>query len=418
MRAKIALLSLLTITNLIALDIDEAVQKALESSHLINSKEYKIKSFKANTALLTSAYKPNLSLAYQYTNRDFENFMKKKKESLFNVSLDFNLFNGFYDKYSIKSQEDLTKSEQWLLQSSIADVKQQTKNSYLSLLQVLKVEEVQNEAVTLLQRQLKDSKSLLAQGLIPKSNYLKVKVELQNTKQEQLRAKSNVVDKKNILSSLLQLEVNLKELKESNITADLSTNFNQLLEQSLSNRSEIKYLEALKQSQKESIKAVNSIYYPKVGLSIDYNKYGDEFIPNNFSYGDLGSIDDEIVGTLNLSYDLYSGGRAKNQKMIYKYQILSIEEDIKKAKIDIKLQLQQALEQFKVTKGQIKVAKLTIEEAKEHYRMTNNRYKQQLDSATDLLDARFLLTSAKNSLTQAKYDHQKAIVNIERILGK
>ena len=153
-----------------------------------------------------------------------------------------------------------------------------------------------------------------------------------------------------------------------------------------------------------------------LSLPVDYNKYGDELIPDNFSYGDLGSIDDEIVGTLNLSYDLYSGGKVKNQKMIYKYQILSIEEDIKKTKIDIKLQLQQALEQFKVTKGQIEVAKLTIQEAKEHYRMTNNRYKQQLDSATDLLDARFLLTSAKNSLTQAKYDHQKAIVNIERIL--
>ena len=418
MRVKILLVSFVTMSNLLALNIDEAVQKALETSHLINAQEHKISGSKANEALLTSAYKPNLSLAYQYLNRDFENFMKKKEESFVNVSLDFNLFNGFYDKYSIKSQESLTQSQQWLLQSNIADLKQQTKISYLSLLQALKIKEVQDEAITLLESQLKDSKNLLTQGLIPKSKYLKVKVELQSTKQTQLRAISDVNNAKNTLTSLIQREINLQEIKESKINIDFETKFERLYQISLDKRSEIKYLESLKQAQKDSIEAVNSSYYPKVGIALDYNKYGDELIPDNFSYGDLGSMDDEVVATLNLSYELYSGGEAKNQKRIHKYQILSINEDIKNTKLDIKLQLQQALEQLRVSQGQIEVAKLSIEEAKEHYRMTNNRYKQQLDSTTDLLDARLLLTQAKNDLTLAEYDHQKAIVNIERILQK
>jgi len=418
MKAKIALLLLITVTNLLAHSIDEAVQKALEASHLVKAQKHKIGSAKANEALLSSAYKPNLSLAYQYTNRDFENFMKKKKESFFNISLDYNLFNGFYDKYSIKTQKHIITSEQWLLKSNIADIKQQTQNSYLSLLQAIQTKVVQEEAIALLKNQLKDSNNLLTQGLIAKSKYLKVKVALQSTKQALLRATSEVNNAKNALASLLHEDIDLQLLQESTKNDKFDTELKTLYATSLKRRSEIKYLETLKQSQEESIKAVNSIYYPKIGISLDYNKYGDEFIPDDFSYGELGSIDDELVGTLNISYDLYSGGKAKNQKMIHKYQILAINEDIQNIKLVIKLQLQQAIEKLKVTQGQIEVAKLSIDEAKEHYRMTNNRYKQQLDSTTDLLDARLLLTTAQNDLTLAQYEYQKAIVNIERILEK
>ncbi len=418
MKSKLLILSLLTISNIYALNMQEAVESALEKSHLLSSKQSKIEASRANEDLLFGAYKPNLSLGYQYSTRDFENFMKKKKESLFNVSLDYNLFNGFYDKYNLKSQESLTKSEEYLKDASIADLKQQTQNSYLSLLQALKVQKVQDEAVTLLTNQLKDSQNLYKQGIIAKSKYLKVKVELQSSRQDKLKADSDVIDMKNALSSMIHQNIVLSELQESNLMLSQTVNFEDSLKQSLDTRSELKYLEALKESQEANIKAVNSTYYPKVGLALDYNKYGDEFIPDNFSYGDLGSIDDEMMGTLSLSYDLYSGGKAKNQKLIHKHTIMSINEDIKSTRQDIKLQLQQALEKIKVSKGQIDVAKLSISEAKEHYRMTNSRFKQQLDSTTDLLDARLLRTKAENNLYQAQYDYQKAVANLWRVMER
>lgn len=418
MKNKQIILSLLAVSQMMALSIDEAVVIALEKSHMLSSKTHKIKASRSTEALLASSYKPTLSLGYNYSKRDIENFIKKKKESLFNASLDYNLFNGFYDKYSIKSQESLTRSETYLRQSALADLRQETKNSYLSLLQSLKMQQVADEAVTLLQNQLRDSQNLFTQGIIPKSKYLKVKVELQNAKQEQLKADSSLVDQRNRLSALLQQTIDTVTLQESSIERDERATFENLYTLSLNNRSELRYLEALKQSQQESIKALNSANYPKIGLSLEYNKYGDELLPDKFSYGALGEIDDEVVGSVNLSYDLYSGGKVKNQKSVHKYQILSLEEDIKETKLDIKLQLQQALEKIKVTKGEIEVTKLSIDEAKEHYRMTNNRFKQQLDSTTDLLDARLLLTQAQNSLYQAKYEHQKAIVNLERILER
>ncbi|MCH9813561.1 MAG: TolC family protein [Epsilonproteobacteria bacterium] len=416
MRVKSIILSLCVVSNLMALTIDEAVEIALEKSHLISSNQHKVDTSKASEKLAGSAYLPNLSLAYQYKKRDFENFISKKKESLFNANFDYNLFNGFYDKYTIKSQKHLTQAQKFLLASTTSDVIQKTKTSYLSLLQALQMREVANEAVTLLENQLKDSTNLFQQGLIPKSQYLKVKVELQNSKQEQLQAESDVVDTSNALSNLLHQEIDLKSLTKSDIKRIGFDNFQTLFTKSLDNRNEIKYLQALQESEKESIRAVNSTYYPKLNFVLDYNKYGDEVFPDKFSYGELGSIDDEVVGTINLSYDLFNGGRSKHQKAIHKTTILSLNEDIKNTEFEIKLQLQQALQKLKVTAGQIEVAKLSIEEAKEHYQMTNNRFKQQLDSTTDLLDARLLLTQAQNNLTQAEYEYQKAVVNLERVV--
>lgn len=335
-----------------------------------------------------------------------------------NVSLDYNLFNGFYDKYSIESQEHLTEAETWRQQSNIADLKQLTQQRYLTLLQARKTQSVQDEAVALLERQLTDTENLLTQGLIDKSKYLKVKVELQSTKQAQLQAHSDVTNAQNALASLIQEPIVPEELEEPVQTKVTEQEFTALYDQSLEQRSELKYLEALKKSQEANIDAVNSVYYPKIDLNVDYNKYGDNAIPNGVSYGVMGSMNDEVVGTVSLSYDLYSGGKAQSQKQINRSQCLSIIEDIEKTKEEIKLQLQQALEQLKVTQGQIEVAQLSIEEAEENYRITNNRYQQQLNSTSDLLDARLLLTTAKNSLALAEYHYQWAWVDIERIIGE
>ncbi|CAA6820428.1 MAG: Unknown protein [uncultured Sulfurovum sp.] len=418
MKIKLTLILLLTVSHLIALNMDEAVEKALNASHSLTSQEYKIDSAKANEALLNANFKPTVSTTYNYSRRNFENFISTKEDSLFNVSVDYNLFNGFYDKYTLESQKYLTDSEEYLLQSKSADLKQLTRKRYLNLLQAIESKTVQDEAVALLEKQLQDSQNLLDQGMIAKSKYLKVKVELQSTQQAHLQARSNINNARNALSSLIQERVVLEELEEPQANHIADTSFENLYTLSLEKRSELKYLEALKQSQASSMEAVDSVYYPKIGLALDYNKYGDELLPNGVSYGALGSKENEVIGSVKISYDLYSGKKSDYQKRIHKSQILSLGEDIEQIKWDIKLQLQEALEQLKVSQGQIGVAEESIIEAQEHFRITNNRYKEQLDTTTDLLDARLLLTTAKSNLTVAQYNYQQTIVDIERVLER
>ena len=416
MKTKLLLLSFITMSNLMALSMEEAVEKAVTLNHTLKSQEHKINASKANETLLDSAFKPTVSSSYRYGNRNFENFISTKEESLFNVSIDYNLFNGFYDKYTLESQKYLTDSEQWLLQSNIADLKQLTRKRYLALLQAVENKTVQDEAVLLLEKQLQDSENLLNQGMIAKSKYLKVKVELQSSQQAQLQAGSNIRNAKNALRSLIQEQVDPQTLQAPQANHVAHTSFEELYKLSLEKRSELKYLEALKKSQESSMDAVDSVYYPKIGVSLDYNKYGDELIPNGVSYGALGSKENEFMGSVNISYDLYSGGKSDNQKMIHKSQVLSLTEELEQTKLDIKLQLQEAMEQLTLSQGQIEVARASIIEAQEHYRITNNRYREQLDTTTQLLDARLLLTTAKSNLTLAEYSYQDMLVNIKRVL--
>lgn len=415
MKTKFLLLSCCAVLNLSALTIDEAVESALESSNLLSSKAANVKSAEANVAVAQSGYMPQISLDYKYTKRDFENFIKRKQESLFNASVDLNLFNGFYDKYSVKSQKALQKGEELLYASAKADLIQQTKDAYISLLQAQKLDTVQDDAVSLLENQLKDAKNMMDSGLIPKSQYLKVKVEWQSAKQQKLKAASDLVNAKNRLSRLTELDISPNMLEEANITKEISS-FEDLQTLSLKHRSELAYLEAMQESSTAGIKALNSSYYPSVNLALDYNKYGDEFIPDKFSYGDFGYIDDEAQATLQLHYDLYDGGSTRAQKQVQKAKLLSLKEEYLQTQKEITLQLKDTLETLKVTEGQIEVAALSVDEAKEHYRMTQNRFKQQLDSTTDLLDARLLLTQATYNHYQAIYEHQKAIVTLERVL--
>ncbi len=191
----------------------------------------------------------------------------------------------------------------------------------------------------------------------------------------------------------------------------IATNYK---EEELEVRSEIKALMKRVESLRSLKSANKGDFMPSADLSLAYKKYGD----NAFLKADAEKIDSQETAMLNLSWNLYNGGIDKSQDLIYKKRILQIKEDLADLKLSIKLQYENALEEFEVSKLNYETAKISLVQSKENYKIVNNRFKEGLSTSTDLINANYLLASAKQSFDDAYYDRFLSKATLDRIFEK
>ena len=80
----------------------------------------------------------------------------------------------------------------------------------------------------------------------------------------------------------------------------------------------------------------------------------------------------------------------------------------KPLKIRLTLQLQTALEAFRVSEENLTTAATAVVQAEENYRVNENRYQANVATTVDLLDAQEFLTRARNEKVKAFYDFHLA----------
>jgi outer membrane protein TolC len=398
-------LSLLVSLNLFALDISEAIDSALKNNFTLKEQEYIKDESKLNLDSSTALYRPKIDLNYSYSSRDNVIVWQNKKESNLSLSLSYNLFNGFRDKYAIESAKYIYEYNRLVLKSFREDLKLEVKRKYIDYLLKQKREKTLQDALKLYERQHNDSKNFYNQGLIAKNEFLEVEVEM-------LQATSNLESaKKELKIAKLELEniigiyiydevkkVNFEEIELSNID--------------LENRSELKALEYLISSYKSSKKVKESLFMPKADASLSINRYGDSLAPNGIS----GYPNSQSVATLSLSWNLYKGNSDKIDILKEQNRVDEVLMRYKDLKQKLELQYNNAIEELALSKLNLATAKKALDLAKLNYEIVNNKVREGISSNKDLIDANYLLTKSKENYFDAYYSKYLAISTLQRVV--
>lgn len=398
--------------NLYALDIDEAVELSLLNNNNLKQQQYIYDESKENINISKSSYKPKFDLSYQY-NANAENINSAGKDnSNASAVLSYNLFNGLKDKYNIKSSEQLADTSKYNYLAAKYDLIYSVKQNYISYLKSLKNIDTQYNAFKLLEQQYKDSENRFAQGLLARNDLLQVNAQMLQAKQDLARAKADSkisrYQLKNILGGSLLDDENIVDLQKQVI---LLSEYNT---EELNSRSEIKAIKMTIESLSSQKSANKGNYLPSADLNLSYTKYGDDaFLDTNDS-----SVNDQQTATINLKWNLFNGGKDFSQDIIYQKRLLQTKEALEDLKLSIKLQYEEALEEFNVSQLNFETAKVSLEQSNENYKIVNNRFKEGLSSSTDLINANFLLSSAKQSFDNAYYDRFLAKASLDRIFEK
>ena len=426
-----------------AISLEECIDRAIKNRDVIKKYEYQIKEAKERERAALGGFLPTVDLEYSasrsrtrgsYGDTGYpgtSNFTRgtsylptgiinfsgdlndTRSYSAFSATLAYNLFRGFGDYRALKAAKFTTSAQNYLLSAQIADVVFDVTNAYIEALRANSHLRVAKVAVKLLEKQKADTQAKREVGLVTRREVLKVQVELESVKQDLLTAKTNfakALDRlKRVSGITYSTEIDLKKtsLKEIDVT-----NFEALKETLLAQRSEIRYYRMLISSLEEQKKASEANYYPRVGLSLSYTKFGEDFDMKTKDEG----MDYETLFMMTASWNLFNGLRdyAGVKETLYKKN--AMERELNELENELILQLRNSIDNYKVAKNKLKVAEVGYLEGKEHYRITYESFKNGVATTTDVLDARYFLTRSENEKVDAFYDVQKALAELQRVL--
>lgn len=408
---KIVLLCL-SVLSLSALDINEAIERAMQNNPSLKEKELLFQASKEETDLARSGFKPTLDLSYNYSKFSQKSFVGANSSSSADATLGYNLFNGFADKYGLKSSKEQEKVARFTHDAAKADLRLQVYLAYIDYLRSARQITVAQDTIKLLQQQLNDAKNFYEQGLFAKNDYLQVDVELSTAEQALLSSKRNVkiafYRLKRLLGSALENDEVIEEISRDQQELLVP----KLKEAMLANRSELKVLDAQKQSLHYAYKAAASNYYPKVDAEAKYQAAGEDPIPDG---GLTFQIHDQKTLAVNLSWNLYQGGADEARRASLMYQESAGNERLHALYLELDFQLEQAVESYELAKNQIRVAEKALEQAKENFRITKDQYDANIANTSLMLDAQRFLARAQVNHYEAYFALYDAMGEIERV---
>lgn len=409
---KILLLTFYSFS-LCALDINEALERAFKNNPTLKEKEFLIQSSKEETNQAYSGYKPSLDLSYGFSQFSEDNFVGANSSSDADAILSYNLFNGFIDKYTIKTREENENIALYTHAASKADLKLQVYLAYINYLRSKQEINIAQDTITLLEQQLMDAKNFYEQGLFAKNDYLQVDVELASAKQALLSSKRNVKIAFYKLKRLLGAQLLKSETIEDISREQQELDPLLLREKMLSNRSEIKLLSSEKQALNYSYQAAASSYYPKIDAQARYQVAGEDPIPDG---GTTFSIHEQSSATINMSWNLYKGGADESKRASLMYQESASNERLHDLYLELDFQLEQSTEAYLLAKNQIIVSTKALEQAKENFRITKNQFDANIANTTLMLDAQRFLAQAQVNYYTAYFALYDAMSEIERVI--
>ena len=409
---KIFILSLCTLS-LFALDINEAIQRAMQNNPTLKEKEFLFQASKENTNASWSAYKPTLDLSYGYSRFSEKNFVGADSASAADASLGYNLFNGFADKYNLKTSEENENVAKYTHEASKADLRLQVYLAYINYLRSKQQILIAQETISLLQQQLQDAKNFYEQGLFAKNDYLQVDVELASAEQALLSSKRNVKISFYNLKRLLGAQLLRNEVIEDISREQKELLFTSLKQKMLANRSELKVLRSQKKALGYSYEAAGSNYYPRVDAEAKYQVAGEDPFPDG---GATFQTHEQSTATINASWNLYQGGADEATRASLLYQESASNERLNSLYLELDFQLEDATESYTLAQSQIKVATKALEQAKENFRITKNQFDANIANTSLMLDAQRFLAQTQVNYYTAYFALYDAMGEIERVV--
>ncbi len=410
-------LSLLTLTAspLQALTIDQAVNDALQNNPRIQQSLELEEAAGARSDRARAPFWPRVDTNYTYWRGDRDPDLDSRTLSVAEASAGYNLFNGGSDWFRLHEARYRAEAANYQRRSVVADIVLETKQAYIEVLRTGRTVETEGKSVELLEQQRHDTRLRLEQGLIARNDLLRVEVEMATAKQLLALAEGRHEIARQTLAFALGRPLSAEEsLSDFSLEPASPGAEEELRQEMFARRSELKFLYSSLAGQKAGREAVRGDLLPDVDLIVSYDRFGNDGLPEP---GDA-DYDSESKAMLQASWTLFSGFDTRYELVGREHEIRARQQEIKSTEDRMTLQLQSALEAFRVSERNLATAETAALQAEENYRVNENRYQSNVATTVDLLDAQRFLTLARNERVKAQYDLYLSAAVIERILER
>lgn len=412
---RFALIFIFFYSTLFGLTLEESLSLAQENSPkaMISKSSVKYSELKKDEA--TSAYHPTLDAGFEYRELQNTSAFTFSPTHNYNLSLKYNVFRGFSDYSTIDSKDSELMSARLEQNAIVADLKLDVIVAYTNYLKAQKLIVSQEAEFASLTKQYDDTEARYEQGIIAKNDLLLIDVERLKSQQALIRAKSDFVISKSILENIIATKIAKDDaISDFDASVDEVKSIDELQEDMLQNRSEIKAMVFKSKSLMAQRDAVEGKFLPIVDLEARYQLNDKERKSGN----SLFQPKDQTTYGINVSWNLYSGGKDFLAQKAILEKDNQQNYELHQLKLDLESQLTKAYEDLIVAKSAKVVASRAKESAEENYRITTDRYSYGDVDTLTLLVSQTSLTQATNAHNDAYYNLFVAYKTLQRVVGE
>ena len=277
---------------------------------------------------------------------------------------------------------------------------------------------VQEEAVHLLESQLKDQQNRFEAGTVPRFNVLQAEVQLSNQIPNLISARNAYRISQLTLAKTLGLDFNplRGEGAPLEVIGELTyiprkANLIEAIEIGKQNRPFLKQARANVYNQIEQVHVALGGFLPNVTSTGGYDVFSS---PLNSSWHDISQ---GWVFGLQGSWAVWDSGETygkfKQQRALLSETKITYDDDVRQ----VELEIQQAYSNLIQNRELIQATEKTVEQAQEAVRLAQARLGAGAGTQLDVLNAQVQLTQAQSTRLQALFGYNSTLAEFDRVTG-
>jgi outer membrane protein len=337
-----------------------------------------------------------------------------------NVSEQF-LADNFYDarfrasmpifNRDIQYQKQIREKQMAISELELLSYKailiQDIKLAYYNFCTAHSAEEVIFTSKALVEQNLKDNQSLLANGKVLPAAVLRAESEVESIQAQLIDAQNKKKNAANYLNFLLNRPMDSEVIFEPQVLNE-SVITGILKENNLGTRPELLQIQTATSIQETALKSGKDYWLPKLNTFADLGSQAFDWQFNRQSR--------YLIWGVNMSVPLFQGGRNRNQIQRAQLGIRSTQNQEQLLLQKLNLELQLAKNEFISQQASLRSAEKKLETANTYFRLIERGYREGVNSLIEFLDARNQLTQAALQKTISTYNLLKAYAQLERQL--
>jgi outer membrane protein len=395
--------------------LQECIQQAIDKNISIKNGELDKEVAVVEKRDALGNFLPSLNLSARRTvSQGFQfnpvsGFQNNKRTNLSGgVSSGVTIFDGLRSFRQYKRANLSAEAADYRLQNLIDNTAVNVANTFLNVLfnrenlqVLLKQHEVTNS-------QIKQTQNLVEAGSLPRGDLLEIQATYESENQQIITAQNSLTISKLNLAQLLMIEdyenFDVADLDYSvPVTTILDNEVDQVVNNALDTRSEIKIAEINKKLSTQDLLIARSGYSPTVTGFLNYNTNAQE--DTDLAITDQLYLLDGISYGISLNVPVFNGFSARNQVDRAKINLERANIAEQQAKLDLEALVYRAYTDAEGSKVAYASALKTLEARRTAFEYSQERYNVGLLNGFDFEQSRQQVVSAANQVIQSKYQY-------------
>jgi len=335
----------------------------------------------------------------------------------YGLNLQLPIFTGGSIYYGYKMALMNREIAEAQLKSKEQEVISNVINAYYNVLFLQSMLKVTEEALEAATENLKQVKYYYNEGKASEFDLIRAEVQLENYKPQLLSVKNQIRIAKDRLKMLLGIDDSVEIICIDSLyyqeTEFLKKPLEELIENAIDNRADIKILKIQKDLLKTQVKLNRASLMPTLAFSTNYQYQGqkDDF---NFESEDFFR---SSSSSLSLSIPLFSGFKNHSRIQQSKVEVRKFQDRFDHVINGVKIEVKSAWLKLKEAAQNVQTQLKIVEQSKESMRLANLMYKEGMNTQLDVLNAQVALNQSKMNYQRYLLEYNLALASLLKALN-